>query len=141
MPIRRESLDESAFTVRGSRSQVIRNMQALRIIPLKGSAHFSPNALASTCSRNPPLRIATGMKHTHTSRDFSIFIESLCIFCPDSDVWQAGPIERKKFFEYRPVHGPCVASVPVEVVSRRLTVERCSGIVLRVHSHCMSRLK
>lgn len=72
IPVSQQSREVHSFTIRGSSNQVIRKMHALSTIPLTGNAHFSPIALTNTYSRNPPFRTATGMKHSHTIRDFSI---------------------------------------------------------------------
>lgn len=74
IPISQQSREVRSFTIRGSSNQVIRKMHALSTIPLTGNAHFSPIALTNTYSRNPPFRIATGMKHSHTMRDFSMLL-------------------------------------------------------------------
>ena len=55
-------------------------MHALSTIPLTGNAHFSPIALTNIYSRNPPFRIATGMKHSHTMKDFSILLIVIHLF-------------------------------------------------------------
>ena len=66
--------------MRGSSNQVIRKMHALSTIPLTGNAHFSPIALTNTYSRNPPFRIATGIKQSHTMKDFSILLIVIHLF-------------------------------------------------------------
>ncbi len=55
-------------------------MHALSTIPLTGNAHFSPIALTNIYSRNPPFRIATGMKQSHTMKDFSILLIVIHLF-------------------------------------------------------------
>ena len=80
IPVSQRSREVLSFTMRGSSNQVIRKMHALSTIPLTGNAHFSPIALTNTYSRNPPFRIATGIKQSHTMKDFSILLIVIHLF-------------------------------------------------------------
>ena len=71
IPIIRQSFMSQSFAKRGSINHVIRKMNTLSNIPLMGNAVSSPTSLTSTYSRNPPLSIATGMKHIQTVNDFN----------------------------------------------------------------------
>ena len=76
IPIIQQSLKVRAFIIRGNSNHVIRKIHTLNIIPLTGNAHFSPRIFVNTYSLNPPLRIATGIKHSQTMSDFRMFILS-----------------------------------------------------------------
>ena len=76
IPISQQSLKVRAFIIRGNSNHVIRKIHTLNIIPLTGNAHFSPRIFVNTYSLNPPLRIATGIKHSQTMSDFRMFILS-----------------------------------------------------------------
>ena len=80
IPVSQRSREVLSFTMRGSSNQVIRKMHALSTIPLTGNAHFSPIALTNIYSRNPPFRIATGIKQSHTMKDFSILLIVIHLF-------------------------------------------------------------
>ena len=74
IPISQRSLTVHTLTIRGNSSQVVRKIHILNVIPLTGNAHSSPITLTNMYSRNPPLRIATGIKHNQIMRDFKIFM-------------------------------------------------------------------
>ena len=74
IPVSQQSLLVQALIARGNSANVIRKMHTLNIIPLTGKAHLSPIIITNTYSRSPPLRIATGIKHSHINSDFRMFI-------------------------------------------------------------------
>ena len=79
------------FARRGSNNHVTRKMNTLSNIPLTGKAVSSPTSLTSTYSRNPPLSIATGMKHIQTISDFnSRMISGMRMNCHKISVYQTG---------------------------------------------------
>lgn len=64
-------------------------MNMLSNIPLTGIAISSPTSLTSTYSLNPPLSIATGMKHIQTINDFnSRIISGMRMNCHKISVYQ-----------------------------------------------------
>lgn len=90
-PIAQQSFMPQSFARRGSNNHVIRKMNTLSNIPLTGKAVFFPTSLTSTYSRNPPLSIATGMKHIQTISDFnSRIISGMRMNCHKISVYQAG---------------------------------------------------
>ena len=64
---------------RGSNVHVTRKMSRLSDSPLRGSAHDWPTRGQRRCSRSPPLRMATGMRQSHTRSDFRILMGGECV--------------------------------------------------------------
>lgn len=90
-PIATQSFMSQPFARRGNTSHVTRKMNMLSNIPLTGSAVSSPTNLVSTYSLNPPLSIATGMKHIQTINDFnSRIISGMRMNCHKISIYQAG---------------------------------------------------